>query len=113
MAVKITKAEENPKLVYDSVFLCSLSLTQKMVESSSLPPLYTVRLEYRLYAEDADGARYFMPKTNTIVIEDYFSEAMQKYSAGDPDMIIAMKAIEKAFARILEDKTDVGTVEVL
>lgn len=112
MAIEITNAEHQPPLVYDHIFMHSLTIDQRMVKENSVPPNFTLRVEYRMYAVGPDDTRHYKPGMNTILIDDYYTAAMTKAMQGDMDLANAMGAIEHALAKILEDQTDVGSTTV-
>lgn len=112
MSIKITNAEETPALKYENFFLCELKMDQTIEHDNFAPPLYNLRVTYRLYAVDSDGRRHFTNKVDHIILDDYYAEAMAKAQSGDMDLAQAMGAIELALAQIIADQTDLGTAEV-
>jgi hypothetical protein len=113
MGIKISNSVETPALVYDNLFLESLDLKQTLSNSHGGQPHYVLKINYRLFAVDAENQRHYTTKTNSIIIDDYFSVAMQKAKDGDLDLIQAAGAIELALAQIIEDQTTLGTAEVV
>ena len=112
MTIKVSNADSIEALIYDKVHMDSLSLVQEEQIDSSLPPIYKLKIIYRLYAIDSNGTRYFKKENFPICINDYFSLAIAKAGKGDPDLINAMGAIEIALGRIIEDQGGLGTVIV-
>jgi hypothetical protein len=113
MAIQISNSEIQPALAYNLVFMHSMQIEQRMDPTNDITPKYTMRVEYRLYAVDAEGKRHYRPKTSTIVIEDYIPVAMQKAMAGNTDLVNAMGAIEHALADIIQDQTNLGEAQVV
>lgn len=114
MGIKISNAEETPAVVYDRIFLNNLRITQRSESDNSAMPFYSLTMEYTTYGVDENNNRYFQPKTKIIQIDDYLAAALAKAQMhGDMDLLVAMQAIEKAVANIIEDQTDLGTAVVV
>lgn len=113
MAIKISNTTSTPALVYDQFFMKELKLTQKPCLDNSLPPVYTLHVEYQLFAVDEDNQRHFKNKVDIIHIDDYYNLAMVKAASGDYDLAQAAGAIEVALAQIIEDQTTLGTAQVV
>jgi hypothetical protein len=113
MAITISKIESQPALDYKYLFLERLELRQHKSVDHSAMPKYFLKISYRLFAVDTDGKRYYKQKSNSLIIEDYYKEAMDKALQGDMDLANAAGAIEIALAKIIEDQTDLGTTNVV
>ena len=113
MAITVTNAEVKPALVYDHFFMESMSLQQTRIGSSTEAPKYSLKVVYRMFAEDTSGKRYYDTLVKDILMPDYFLEAMQKAGDGDMDLVNAMGAIEMAMAKIVEEKTNLGKTQVI
>ena len=112
MSVKIVNPESQPALVYDEIFMNSLKVDQLNQVDDTQPPRYTLRISYRIFATDDNNIRHFHPKTYHLEIDDFYKAAIEKAMAGDMDLANAMGAIELALGKIIEDQTDLGTIEV-
>ena len=112
MAIEITNKTSAPAIDYNKVFLNNLKITQLGETRDNVAPRYSLSLEYTIYGVHEDK-RYFLPKVHFITLDDYIKVASIKAQEGDPDLLIAMQAIEIAVAKILEDQTDLGAAEVV
>lgn len=113
MAIKIENAPKSPALVYDRIFLNCLKIEQEQDIVDENIPNYNLTIEYRLYAVDSDGMRYFQPKVSILTLKNYMASAIAKAQTGDMDLLNAMGAIEIALAEIIKDQTDLGTTQVV
>jgi len=108
MGIRITDAEPEEALVYDRVFMDALNIDQTVVKTVTDPAKYAIRITYRMYAVDSQGAPHYRTRSNSVVISDYLSEAMQKAATGDMDLLAALGAIQDAVAIILQDKQNLN-----
>lgn len=113
MGIKISNAVSIPAIIYNKIFMNSLKIVQAKEINDKTLPKYSLVLEFGIYGTDEENIRHFLPKTRIISIDDYLSVATEKAKLGDMDLIIAMQAIEKAIATILEDQENLGTATVV
>ena len=114
MSIKISKFRTVPAKKYDKIHLKRLELTQRSQQNDIEDPFYSLEFEYSTYGVEG-VTRYYEPKTKTIVIDDFFTVAKAKArgsSKKDKHLLKAIKAIEHAVAKIIEDKTELGTATV-
>lgn len=115
MAITIPedRADVTPALVFKYVYMISMTLQQIRIDRQGDAPRYALNVSYRMFAVDDTGKRHYAPLVKTIVIDDYYKEAMEKVAEGDMDLANAMVAIEAAMAKIIEEKTDLGRAQVI
>lgn len=112
MTIKVSAPTQTEALVYENVFMESMKILQIKSEVDNLPPKYSLKIDYRMYAVDSSGVRHFENKRCCIDIQDYYTLAATKAAAGDLDLVNAMGAIEVALGKIIEDQGNYGTVTI-
>lgn len=113
MSIVVTKGKVIEQLQYNKVYMKSLVITQQPTDNESDIPEYRVKILSRLYATDSSGKKYYDSILKNVDIEDYLALAMKKAQDGDPDLLNALGAIEKALSSILTDLREFGDAEVV
>lgn len=108
MGIEVSNAESQPAIVYNKVFMESLTISQKTYLDDAQPPSYSLAVIYRMYGVDGDGIRHYKLKNRTVTIDDVIAEAMTQAAGGDMSLANAMGGIEIALAAILERELGTG-----
>lgn len=113
MAVVVENAKQAPVLLFNRVFMESLSIDQRMAEIDTDQPYYVLKITIRMYAVDQNGKRHYEQNVDNIILDDFQSLAIAKaVNEGDMDLANAGEAIKLALIKILIDqRPDLGLVQ--
>lgn len=113
MGIKITDAEETPPLKYEFIHMEELQIRQQLLGHEDETPKFELMINYRPYAVDADGNKYYAKKPIYVRLEDYLNQAMLEASQGNPILLQAFGAIQQALADIIGNTGRHGSTEVI
>jgi len=99
MAISISSAEVTPELTYDRVALVNLTIDQLLSQSNTDAPKYALTLQCKRYAVDNENKRHYK-RIEVMHLSDVLQSALVSARQGDPDLLNAIGAIEKAVALV-------------
>ena len=109
MGIRVDSGQVQPQIVFDRVHVSNLSITQPTFTNDTLPPKYSINIEYLLYGVDVHQQRHYKGGTYETTVEDFIAEAMKYASLGDMTLATALPAIEQAVAFIIQKDIDMNT----
>ena len=112
MAIIISTTPTSEALVYNRIFMTSISISQRLDNDSSKDPYYDLNIKYRIFATDSNGTRYFDNTVYSIDVPDYFSAASAQAALGNMEMVTGIKAIEAVIAKLIQDRGIHGNTSI-
>lgn len=112
MTITISTTPREEALVYNRIFMTSISISQRIDNDSTKDPYYDLNLKYKIFATNSRGTRFFGPTVYSIDVPDYFSAATAQALLGNMEMGLAIKAIEKVIAKLIQDRGTHGTTSI-
>jgi len=112
MPIELTTPITREIIEYKYILLSGLKITQEATTDSTIPPVYSVQIRYKLYAIDSNGNRKFKKQMYSIDVPDYLQTAEAQSVLGDDRMLLSITAIEAALAKLISEKSILGTTVV-
>jgi hypothetical protein len=97
MPIEVSSAATTPAVTLNRVHAVELRINITEEQEPKAP----VRLVYKLYGHDAEGARRFAPEQHVITIADAYTQAAAQAQAGSPALLNALVALEDAIAALV------------
>lgn len=101
MAIRIL----NPSDEFDHVFMTELLISQSPIHNISYAPTYRLSIAWKHYKVDpVTGDMTYDPlSAGTYYTEDFYGDAIAKYTNGDADRISALMANQAAVTEIISE----------
>lgn len=112
MAIIISTTPREEALVYNRIFMTSISISQRVDNDSTKDPYYDLNLKYKIYATNSKGVRFFGATVYNIDVPDYFSAATAQALLGNMEMASAIKSIESVIAKLIQDRGTHGNTSI-
>lgn len=109
MPIQITNYQTKPAVALNRIHVSEL----RIVITEEQSPKAKVRIVYKKYGHDENGARHFDTAQHVAEIADAYVEAAVRAGNGDLSLAQALGAIEGALAVILSEQGGLGTAQVV
>lgn len=99
MPIEVSTFPTKPAVALNRVHAVELRINVTQEQTPKAP----VRLVYKLYGHDAEGARHFDERQEVITIPDAYAQAAASAMAGKPALLNALIALEDAIGALVTE----------